>query len=69
MESKGYDFSRLPKKKHKEAIEAVKERNIVRLKKLHDQYKLSTFDYKCCGLDGLITWFTHGIENGEITTD
>lgn len=65
----GYDFSRLPKSEHAKAIAACNEFNIMPLLILHNKYKLSIYEYKCCGLDGLVAHFKIAIENGQITAD
>lgn len=65
----GFDFSKLPKEEHDVAIRLVSENDLRGLFYLHNKYKLSEYDYSCCGLHSLLDWFRHGIEHGQITSD
>lgn len=69
MEDLEWDFSKLPKTKHHEAIQAFNNRDISKLLKLHNQYKLSSFKY-CCGAEldsAMISWWGKAIKENLIS--
>lgn len=61
------DFQKIPKELHARIIQLVNENKLPELLLIHDQYKLTQYDYGCCTLEGLLNWFKHGIEIGAIT--
>jgi len=64
MES--WNFNKLPKEKFNEAIKAFNEVDIDILVKLHNDYKLSSYNYCCSPDDDMITWFGYAIEKNLI---
>jgi len=58
-------FERLPKEKHSELLDLVKNNMKKKLRELHDKYKLTDFDYSgCCAVDGLIIHLERYIKAG-----
>ena len=60
------NYDRLPKSEHKKVIEYVEQNKMKELLAIHDKYKLTKYHYGCCDLNGLMTHFKHGIEQGLI---
>ena len=56
MASYNWQYSKLPKNLHQEAITAYEEDNIKVMMKLHNDYKLSPVTY-CCGCDDIMRKF------------
>lgn len=69
MKVGGWDFSKLPKHRHDEVIEAVDGHMIGVLVAIHDEYKLSSFKAYCCHGNGSYTWefYNEAIKQGFIT--
>lgn len=62
-------YERIPKAEHAAIIGYVATHNYKKLLEIHNKYKLTDWNYDCCGLDGLLDWYKHGIENGQIKAD
>lgn len=62
-----WDFSKLPVNRHGDAVRHTKNLDAAALLALHDEYKLSTFNY-CC-TDGVIEYFEWAIEKGLVGAD
>jgi hypothetical protein len=65
VQTKTWDFSRLPESEHGAVVTALDSGDIRTLIDIHDKYKLSPWSY-CCDHNGLINWFNHGITTGAI---
>jgi hypothetical protein len=52
-----FDFSKIPSERHAEIAEAINRSDLHTLKTIHDQYKVSGYDY-CCDLSGLLAHFS-----------
>lgn len=63
------DYSKIPKRLHKKIIEAVNEKDYQLLLIIHNEYKLTNFNYNCCELDGMLKHYQNGIDVGAIKID
>jgi len=63
-----WDFSKLPKERHKEVIELVNENQIGKLVAIHDEYSLSSFSAYCCHGNGhfVMRFYKEAIEKEYI---
>lgn len=66
MAKKGFNWGRLPVELHADVIVMVDKEQRKELLKVHNQYKLSTYDYGCCELTSLLNRFRDAIDNGDI---
>ena len=71
MENKTWDFSKIPLEKHKAIVELFDNEDWMALKDIHDLYRLSSYNYTCCGGSGvneagIKNWFKYGITNNFI---
>lgn len=60
-----WDFKKLPEHEHPRVVEALEVGNHRLLIEIHNTYKLSPWVY-CCEVGGVINWFTHGVNTGQI---
>lgn len=62
-----WDFSKLPKTEYETVKELYLNKNIVGLIKIHNQYKLSNYDYGCCPAKNMekaiLNYYKLGIES------
>lgn len=63
------NYELIPKELHARIIEAVENEEHLFLLIIHNKYKLTIYDYKCCGLNDLINHYKHGIKIGAIKID
>lgn len=61
-----WQYNKIPEHQHNAVIEAVEKRDLQKLLSIHNEYKLSTHNYTCCGIDDLIKHFKYAIEIGEV---
>jgi len=62
-----WNWTRLPKSEYQKAITAVKKTDISTLLILHNDYKLSNYDYGCCGsAETILEHYKIAIEKGVI---
>lgn len=52
-----FDFSRVPISEYPAVVEAINRSDTKALKRIHDQYGVSDYDY-CCNLSGLLAHFS-----------
>lgn len=63
-----WDWSKLPTDRYSEILELMGIRSIVRLTKIHNEYKLSG-ETICCDTSGIYEQFLNAIEKGWITAE
>lgn len=62
-------YEKIPIELHAIIIESVEKKDYRKLLMIHNEYKLTNFNYTCCGIDGLVEHYKHGIEIGAIKID
>jgi hypothetical protein len=62
----GWKFERLPAERHAEVRALISACAWQRLIDIHDEYRLSEYDYRdcCTALDGLKRWYFYALDNG-----
>lgn len=64
-----FDWAKLPKHMHASVIDLVAQTKTKELLKIHDHFKLSGYDYGCCGASGMYVHFRAAISKGIISKD
>ena len=63
-----FDFSRIPVSKYPDVINATNNGDGERLKQIHDDFKVSPYEY-CCDLTPLVLHFRANIETFKTKKD
>lgn len=63
------NIERLPKIEHKKVIEMVEKFDYKGLLLIHNKYKLTDWNYDCCGEEFLYEHFKDAVNTGKIKAD
>lgn len=60
------DYTKIPDELREDVRNWIRGNKISELLDLHDRYKLSEYKYGCCNYEGMMTWYRHGLNTGQI---
>lgn len=65
-EEEGMKYHLIPESERERVRNLIRANEIRELWIIHNKYKLTNYDYSCCGLDGMMDWYQHGLREGLI---